>query len=373
MTMNDPVKVLIINDNPVVRLSLGRLLASDGMEITEAISGQEGLRLAKSILPELVLVDALLPDMKGTEVVRGLRAEPQCAGFLLVLSSCEPPGAEGEEEAFEAGADWCVSAGTGNRELRARLRAMLRLRLGEEALRSAQQELDLQVQKRTAALISANAALRSLSQRLVEVQESERRALARELHDEIGQALTGLKLSLRMASRAAPACEQPLQEPMRIIEDLMGRVRRLSLDLRPQLLDDLGLVVALEWHFERYFRQTGLRVRFENPGFTARLPVHLETAIFRVVQEALTNTAKHGGATEVRVRLWQSNGSIGVEVKDNGRGFDPETAEVARTSGVSGMQERAELLGGKFSLEAARGKGARIRVALPLEEPHQKA
>jgi signal transduction histidine kinase len=299
--------------------------------------------------------------------VRQLRSDPLTTGILLVLLSCEPAGSDREEPGFEAGADWCVSQGTGNRELRARLRAMLRMRRAETALRQAQQELDGQVQERTAALSSANAALRRLSQQLVEVQESERRAVARELHDEIGQALTGLKLSLRLAARNSQVFQERLREPLCIIEDLMDRVRRMSLNLRPQLLDDLGLLIALEWHFKRYCRQTGLQVRFENTGLMERLPPQLETAIYRVIQEALTNAAKHADATEIKVRLSRENGGVTVQVQDNGRGFARGTKASSLTGGVSGMRERAELLGGTFSLQTAAGEGTQIRMTLPVE------
>jgi signal transduction histidine kinase len=210
--------------------------------------------------------------------------------------------------------------------------------------------------------------LRALSLRLVEVQEAERRFIAHELHDEIGQELTGLKLTLEMAGDGSSGgAEAGVGEAIGMVNELMKRVRQLSLDLRPQMLDDLGLLHALDWLFKRHLRQTGLRVHFKRTAWRQRLPAHLETALFRLVQEALTNVARHAGVKEATVRLWSRGGSVGVQVEDRGRGFDVERALAARAStGLAGMRERAELLGGEFTMDSAPGAGARLTVELPL-------
>lgn len=212
--------------------------------------------------------------------------------------------------------------------------------------------------------------LRALSLRLVEVQEAERRFLAHELHDEIGQVLTGLKLTLEMSARPAVDAPDPgLAEAIGMVDDLMQRVRQLSLDLRPQILDDLGLLPALSWLFRRYAKQAGLRVHFRCTPFIGRLATQLETAVFRIVQEAVTNVARHAGVGEVTVRLWQDSRhrSLGVQVYDSGAGFDVQRALGARASaGLVGMRERTLLLGGQFQLDSAPGAGTRLTVKLPL-------
>lgn len=213
--------------------------------------------------------------------------------------------------------------------------------------------------------------LRALSLRLVEVQEAERRFVAHELHDEIGQVLTGLKLTLQRAGRAVTGSLDPTHaEAIAIVDDLMQRVRQLSLDLRPQMLDDLGLLPALDWLFKRCFNQTGLRVQFKHTALSDRLAPALETAVFRIVQEALTNVARHAGVKEATVRLWhdEPNRTLGVQVQDTGAGFDVPRAFAARTSiGLAGMRERATLLGGQFTLDSAPGHGTRLTVELPLD------
>ena len=210
--------------------------------------------------------------------------------------------------------------------------------------------------------------LRSLSLKLVEVQEAERRFIARELHDEIGQVLTSLKLLLDLGPDPSAATSQThLAEAVRMIDELMDRVRQLSLDLRPQMLDDLGLLPALDWHFKRYQKQTTILVRFKFSPIPQRLPSHLETAAFRIIQEALTNVARYAGVPEATVRVWTDEKYLCIQVEDHGVGFDANKALAAGDSnGLSGMRERASLLGGEFNLESAKGAGTRLTVELPL-------
>jgi signal transduction histidine kinase len=219
--------------------------------------------------------------------------------------------------------------------------------------------------------------LQTLSRRLLEVQEQERRHLSRELHDEVGQALTGLKLALEAARRPGRGAGASLDRARQLVQELTGKVRELSLRLRPSMLDDLGLLPALLWHLERYTAQTGVEVAFSHLGLARRLPPKVETAAYRIVQEALTNVARHAGVGRCAVRLRMGEGSLSIEVEDEGRGYDFETAYRAGGSGgVSGMRERAALLGGRLRVESSPGAGALVTAELPVPaepEPTQEA
>ena len=214
----------------------------------------------------------------------------------------------------------------------------------------------------------AEDALRALSRRLVEVQEVERRQIARELHDEIGQALTGLKLLLETAARMpARNLGSYLGEAQAMINKLMALVQNLSLDLRPAMLDDLGLIPALLWHFERYTAQTGVRVIFKHKGLEGRLTSEIETAVYRIIQEGLTNIARHAGVSEATVRLVANQDVLSVQIEDRGAGFDSEVALASGTSsGLNGMQERAVLLGGEFKIKSTPGAGTRLTARFPI-------
>jgi signal transduction histidine kinase len=199
-------------------------------------------------------------------------------------------------------------------------------------------------------------------QRLARIllEEVERRHLARELHDEVGQQLTGLKLRLE-ALTGRDVADLP-----RLVADLLGRVRALSLDLRPPALDDLGLLPALRGLIERYRAQTQIEVDFEHETVENRLGIDLETAAFRIIQEALTNVARHGQTREVEVRVWREDGMLNLSVIDHGKGFDPQVLAKGGSRGLHGMRERALALGGRVSVESAAGKGVRVLARIPL-------
>jgi PAS domain S-box-containing protein len=212
--------------------------------------------------------------------------------------------------------------------------------------------------------------LRVLSRRLVEVQEEERQRLACELHDEIGQALTSLRLILEATGEpSSEAAQARLNEARGLIEEILSRVRGLSFDLRPALLDHLGLEAALRSFLERYTARTKVQVNFKHAGLEGRLPPEVETAAFRIVQEALTNIARHAGVSEAAVRVWRDGDTLEIQIEDQGAGFDADTVLAAgRSSGLPGMRERVKLLGGQFTLEAAPGSGTHLLARLPLSD-----
>jgi PAS domain S-box-containing protein len=205
--------------------------------------------------------------------------------------------------------------------------------------------------------------LAALSQRLVEVQETERREIARELHDEIGQLLTGL---LFMIEGHGAGAGNPKDEMKRVVKDLIDRVRDLSMTLRPPTLDDLGLLSALTWQIGRFETQTGIHVEFHHADLDRRFDPHVEITAFRFVQEALTNVARHAGVTTAKVDIWAGAASLGVRIEDAGRGFDVGAALAARSSGLNGMRERCRRAGGRLDIESQPGKGTRLSLELPL-------
>ncbi|MBV8857504.1 MAG: PAS domain S-box protein [Acidobacteria bacterium] len=217
--------------------------------------------------------------------------------------------------------------------------------------------------------------LKVLSRRLIEVQEAERRSLALELHDEVGQILTGLKLTLEMSARQ-PAGEvrATIAQAQTLVNELMARARKMSLDLRPATLDHLGLLSALLWHIKQYGAQTQVRVEFKHSGLEGRrFPAEVETAAYRIVQEALTNVARHAQALEATVRVWADGHGLGLQIEDRGRGFDTEAALSAdNTSGLAGMRERAHLLGGSFLIESSPGAGTRLTAEFPDDAPRAR-
>lgn len=214
--------------------------------------------------------------------------------------------------------------------------------------------------------------LRALSRQLLEVQEAERRAIALELHDELGQELTAVNLALHAISKqvGVDTVAARLAQTISVVEGAMGRVRTLSLDLRPSLLDELGLIAALRWHLDRQTLESGLALRFvADPPDMHLLPA-IEIGCFRVVQEAVTNVLRHAKASNLWVEVRQAGVMLHLHVRDDGIGFDVEQALVHAAQGNSlgllGMQERIELLGGQIEIASAPGRGTEIRMAVPV-------
>lgn len=210
--------------------------------------------------------------------------------------------------------------------------------------------------------------LRRMSQQLLDVQENERRNLARELHDEIGQQLTFVKLSLTQLTMQ-DSCGQPVREALDVVAALMEQVRSLSLDLRPSMLDDLGLDATLRWYIGRIGRLASLDVRLEIDADFPRLAPDIETLFFRIAQEAATNVIRHAGARSMFVKLGECGRGIELRISDDGRGFDVDTARCAgicgKSAGLLGMQERAALKGAELALDSRPGSGTTLRLIMP--------
>ena len=207
---------------------------------------------------------------------------------------------------------------------------------------------------------------RDTVRRVVEAQEAERRRLARELHDETGQALTSILLGLKPLEQAADEAERraALSSVRELVVSTLQDVRRLAVELRPSALDDFGLVPALERLADTFRQQTGIRVDLEASLDAERLPRDVETALYRIVQEALTNVVKHAEASHVSITLTRKDGSVVAVVEDDGRGFESQTP--AGGLGLLGMRERVSLVGGRFTVEAAAGSGTTLVAEVPV-------
>jgi PAS domain S-box-containing protein len=221
-------------------------------------------------------------------------------------------------------------------------------------------------------LAEYTARLGTLSRRVLTVQEEERRAVARELHDELGQVLTAVRLNLQTLRRRSrdPELGPAFEDALMALETAIAEVRALSTRLRPTLLDDLGLEAALRSHLERSRVRADLDLDTVISLPHRRLDPAVETACFRIVQEAMTNVVRHAGAHRLAVSVQTANGELVLSVRDDGRGFDPAAAAAravrGESAGLSGMEERAQLAGGRLEIRAAPGRGTEVRAVFPL-------
>jgi len=246
----------------------------------------------------------------------------------------------------------------------------------QDALWRTHDELELRIQERTKALVDSNERLRELSHRLMNVQETERRQIAHDLHDEIGQSLTAMKLGLREADSALESgpTSSLLTDSLDILDQVIRQVRNLALDLRPSLLDELGLVPALKWYIKRQGERAGWETEYAAHVGDNHLPPDVDITCFRIVQEALTNVARHAEATHVRVTLTRQGNRLMLAIEDNGRGFNVAQAKSRARTGISigllGMEERARLVGGEMTITSSPKTGTRLAASLPLIELH---
>ncbi len=255
------------------------------------------------------------------------------------------------------------------------------------ALQTARDELQQRVQERTQELEATNialseeiaerkqteAALKTMSRTVQASQEEERQRIARELHDEVGQTLTMIKLNLQLVQDKVPEAETDahLQEGLVLTDQTLEKVRDVALDLRPSMLDDLGLVPTLRWYADRHAQSSGVTLTFQSDGVADHaIPPDIATACFRIVQEALTNIARHARAHQVRIELGIHADGLHCTIQDDGVGFNVtharEAAIQGSSIGVLSMQERAELAGGSLNIVSALQEGSAVCARFPL-------
>ncbi len=220
------------------------------------------------------------------------------------------------------------------------------------------------------ALKNSRAQLRAFAANLQAAREEERTTVAREIHDELGQTLTGLKMDLSWLRKKLPKDQEVLLEKadamLGLMNDTIDTVRRISTELRPGVLDELGLSAAVEWQAREFEKRTGIRCGLDSSVNDGGLDKTRSTALFRIFQEALTNIARHANATRVGVRLDQNNGHLKLQVRDNGGGIRKSKLSDPQSLGILGMRERAMLVGGELAITRARGKGTTVTVKIPI-------
>jgi len=361
-----------------------------GFNIRIARSGESALQRVAYDQPDIILLDVLMPGMDGFETCRRLKADAKTQEIPVIFMTALADPAD-KVKGFEVGAVDYVSKPLHQEEVLARITTHLSLRDLTRDLQEQNEQIITRSQVEKARLFLAvseqRTQLRALTGKLTEVQEIERKQLARELHDEMGQALTAISMNLSIIRKDLPdtcldICGERLDEASLLVDETLEQVRELSLNLRPPMLDDLGLVPTLRWYIQRYSKRTGMAVDFDTTHFECnanvdgsglddRLHPDLETAFYRVLQEALTNVARHAGATTIRLSLRRTDSGVSAYVEDDGCGFDVATVMDQNLPGIGagllGMRERMVLLGGRLTLQSEPGTGTQLHFSVPQE------
>lgn len=371
--------ILIVDDTPINLEVIVDFLDDAGFGIRIARSGKSALKRIAYERPDIVLLDVLMPDMDGFETCRRLKASEETCDIPIILMT-SLASIEDKVNGFKAGAVDYVTKPLHQEEVLARIKTHLRLRdltiSLEEKNRQMQRSNQIEKMRLFEAVSQQREQLRALTQKLTEIQETERTQLARELHDEMGQSLTAISLNLTAVLDTFPPSasgRERLEEAQGLVSETLEQVRELSLNLRPPMLDDLGLVPTLLWYIKRYTQRTNIDVNFATSGLDKRLSSILETAVYRIIQEALTNIVRHARtATEIHIHLQYEANVLSFQIKDNGVGFDMAQifGEHMNSNGLGlvGMRERVHLLNGRFHIDSQPNQGMCISITIPWEE-----
>jgi signal transduction histidine kinase len=377
--------ILTVDDNDALRYTITRTLRGGGYTVVEARTGSDALKLAENS-PDLITLDLNLPDVDGFEVCRRLKSDPKTAHIPILHISATFVEPEHRVRGLEAGADGYLAEPISGEELLATVGALLRMKQAErearhqtaeaekakQELKKAHDELEMRVHERTAQLEQKNEEIRQLTGRLLRSQDDERRRLARELHDSTGQMVAAMKINLDVLNEKIDARDDETKklvvESIAIVDEMNRQLRTVSYLLHPPLLDETGLQSALRWYTEGFSQRSGIEVNLEiSPGF-CRLQHDLEIALFRVVQESLTNVHRHSGSSTAKIQLIREGENIRVEVVDNGNGLSTGLYEGKFIPGVGimGMQERMRQFGGNCEIIPTQD-GTTIRATVPLK------
>jgi signal transduction histidine kinase len=354
------IHILMLEDNPMDAELSKHTLRRGGVHFTSVRTDneQDFTQAIEKNPPDLILSDYALPGFDGyaaLEIAKQLCPETP---FIFVT------GTMGEEVAIET-----LKNGATDYVLKHRLSRLVPS--VHRALREAQERRERRRAEKQ--LRESHEQLRSLSVYLQHVREEERTRIAREVHDELGQALTSCKLDVSwLASRLSKNQKALIDKAHALsvhMDSTIQTVRRIATELRPGILDHLGLVAALEWQANEFQTRTGIRCEVHTSLEDPWLDQDIATAFFRIFQETLTNVIRHAGATQVSVHLKQDAGRIIMDVKDNGRGIAPEELRKPKSMGLLGMKERAALLGGEFTIGSGRGgQGTKVIVSIPIKK-----
>ena len=354
--MKNEMRILLLEDSVTDAGLIRHTLRQGGFDFSlEHVENKSDfLRQLDKARPDLILSDFSLPSIDGHTALALARKKRPDTPFIFVT------GTLGEEVAIET-----LKKGATDYVLKHRLSRLV------PSVHRAMREAGERAERRRAErqLRESHEQLRALSVYLQHIREEERTRIAREVHDELGQALTALKLELIWLVSRLPKTLKPVRGRARLmserIDEIIQTVRRIATELRPGLLDTAGLPAAIEWEAREFQARTGVRCHVRTTVREPHTDQDMNTAFFRIFQETLTNIIRHAEATRVEVRLSEANGHLVLEVKDNGRGISEEEIQNTKSIGLVGMRERAALLGGEVCVHGEPGHGTTVRVRIP--------
>ena len=344
-------KILLVDDEPKSLFALQELLSGLGQNLMIAQSGEEALRLALKNDFAVILLDVRMPGIDGFETARLIRSRERSRLTPIIFLTAAADEMSSMFRGYEVGAvDY------------------LQKPVVPEILKS-KVAVFVELHRKTERLSESEEKLRRLAAHLISVREEERAHIAREIHDELGQVLTGLKMEVTWLAKRLR--DKPLIEKTdsmcKLIDTTVQTVRKIATGLRPEMLDDMGLIAAVGWQAKEFQKRTGIRCRAKLPP-EVKLDIDVSTTMFRIFQEILTNVARHSRATRVDIELSLGEERVALEVVDNGVGIADADLSGKKSLGLLGMHERALLFGGDVKINGTPGHGTRVSVSIPMKQ-----
>ena len=344
-------KILLVDDEPKSLFALQELLSGLGQNLMIAQSGEEALRLALKNDFAVILLDVRMPGIDGFETARLIRGRERSRLTPIIFLTAEADQMNQVFRGYEVGAVDYLQKPVIPEILKSKVSVFVDLHRKSERLKESEDKL------------------RRLAAHLISVREEERAHIAREIHDELGQVLTGLKMEVTWLAKRLR--EKPLIEKTdsmcKLIDTTVQTVRKIATGLRPEMLDDMGLIAAVGWQAKEFQKRTGIRCRTKLPP-EVKLDIDVSTTMFRIFQEILTNVARHSRATRVDMELAIAEDKVALEVIDNGVGIADSDLNGKKSLGLLGMHERALLFGGEVKITGTPGHGTRVSVSIPLRQ-----
>jgi signal transduction histidine kinase len=383
MPDNDALTILSVDDNEATRYSVARYLRDGGYRVIEAGSGKQALELAKQN-PALITLDINLPDVNGYEICRRLKQNPETHDIPVLHISSSYVETKDRVRGLEGGADAYLAEPIDRTELLATVKALLRMRKAQtearkqaaeaeqarQQLKQINENLESRVRLRNAQLELERLDVQNLSSQLLQAQDEERRRISRELHDSTGQLLVALTINL---DRLKEEVDTPgfnaaalIKDTTTLVDEMSRQIRTMSYLLHPPLLDEAGLVSAVQWYVEGFAARSTVEVTLDLSPKLGRLPQDMEITLFRLIQESLTNIHRHSGSKTARISLMKNDQEVSLEITDQGKGFVATSEHrVRRGVGILGMKERVRRFGGTLDLLSG-SDGTTVRAKLPI-------
>jgi len=367
--MNDAsqASILIVDDDPASLTVMQEILAGQGARLVTASSGEDALRKVLEDDFAAILMDVRMPGIDGFTTASMIRERKRSRYTPIIFVTGHAEDLGSMFKGYRAGAVDFIAKPVIPDVLRSKLAVFMGLHDMNRILNAELAERELSERR----LRASEENLRALAKHLQSVREEERIHIAREIHDELGQALTGLKFELNTFAKDFEsddaAARRDKQQTLNVaIDRIINSVRRIASGLRPEVLDEIGLAAAFDWQAREFQRRTGIRCHVNIPVQFSDPDKERSTALFRIFQELLTNVARHANATRVNVALSEGEDALALCVEDNGRGIKETEAQSPRSLGFLGLRERVLAFGGTIEVKGDEGKGTRVCVSIPV-------